>query len=131
MVKDHVSDFVIALKNAGSAGKKSVSYPYTKLLAAIAEVLQKEGYVVSVDRRGRQARKFLEVSLAYDAEKRPKISGVSRVSKPSRRVYGKAKHLYPVLNGLGRIVLSTPRGVMTDVDARKQRVGGELLFKIW
>lgn len=131
MVKDHISDFMAQLKNAGLSGKESVVYPYTKLLAAIAEVLQKEGYLASVANRGKQSRKYLEVSLAYDEEKQPKIKGVARLSKPSRRVYSRANRLYPVLNGFGRIIISTPKGIMTGELARKQRVGGELLFKIW
>ena len=131
MVKDHISDFITQLSNAGKARKPSVFFPYSKVIAAIAEVLQKEGYLVSIERKGKKMLKFIEVSIAYDERKNPKFVGVSRISKPSRRVYGGAKTFYPVLNGLGRLIVSTPQGIMTGGSARKQGVGGELLFKIW
>jgi small subunit ribosomal protein S8 len=131
MVKDNVSDFLAKLKNAGIAKKPSVLFPYSKLIAAIAELLQQEKYLTGIERKGKHMAKLLEVTLAYDEAGQSKISGISRISKPSRRVYSKSTRLYPVLNGLGRIVLSTPQGLMTDRTARKQKVGGEVLFKIW
>jgi small subunit ribosomal protein S8 len=131
MVKDNISDFIVKLKNAGVARKTVVAFPYSKMIASIAELLLKEGYLTLVERKGRKMTKYLEVTLAYDAQKLPKINGIARVSKPSRRVYRQAKSLYPVLSGFGRDVLSTPKGIMTGMMARKQHVGGELLFKIW
>ncbi len=131
MVVDNLSNFIVKLQNAGRAGHPSVSFPYSKLLAAVAEVLQKEGYLIAVERKGKKMHKFLEVTLAFNEHKQPKLNGVARISKPSRRVYVKSTHLYPVLNGLGRSILSTPKGIMTNITARKQKIGGELLFKIW
>ncbi|OHA25973.1 MAG: 30S ribosomal protein S8 [Candidatus Taylorbacteria bacterium RIFCSPHIGHO2_02_FULL_46_13] len=131
MVKDNISDFIVKLSNAGKAGKPTVLFPYSKMIAAIAEVLHKEGYITLIERKGKKMGKFLEVTLAYDESKHAKISGVARVSKPSRRVYGKSNQLFPVFNGLGRLVLSTPKGIMTGGAARKEHLGGELLFKIW
>ncbi len=131
MVKDNVSDFIVNLKNAGKAKKLSVVFPYSKMVVSIAEVLRKEGYLTSIERKGRKMQKFIEVALAYDEGKNPKITGVDRLSKPSRRVYGKAKTFYPVFNGLGRLIVSTSKGIMTGSMARKQGLGGELLFKIW
>ncbi|HEY4499329.1 MAG TPA: 30S ribosomal protein S8 [Candidatus Paceibacterota bacterium] len=131
MVKDNVSDFIVQLKNAGKAKKPSVLFPYSKMIASIAEVLHKEGYLTSIERKGRKMRKFIEVSLAFDESKNPKIAGVTRLSKPSRRVYGKAKTFYPVLNGIGRLIVSTPKGIMTGSMAKRQGLGGELLFRIW
>ena len=131
MVKDNLSNFITVLKNAADAGKQSVLFPYSKMIASIAELLQKEGYLISVERKGKKMTKYIEVVLAYNEDKNPKITGVARVSKPSRRVYSRSKNLYPVLNGIGRVVLSTPKGVMTGSAARKERVGGEVLFKIW
>ncbi len=131
MVKDNVSDFLAKLKNAGISKKPSVLFPYSKLIAAIAELLQKEKYLTAIERKGKHMAKLIEVTLAYDEAGQSKINGISRISKPSRRVYSKSTRLYPVLNGLGRIVLSTPQGLMTDRTARREKVGGEVLFKIW
>lgn len=131
MVKDNLSNFIVKLQNAGKAGKQSVSFPYSKLLASVAEVLQKEGYLIAIENKGKKLHRFLDVTLAYDEQNKAKIHGVSRISKPSRRVYGKAKNMFPVLNGMGRLVVSTPKGIMTNVGAKKARLGGELLFKIW
>ena len=131
MVKDNVSDFLVKLKNAGIAKKPSVSFPYSKFIVAIAELLQKEKYLTAIERKGKQRRQFVEVVLAYDESGHCKINGIARISKPSRRVYSKSTRLYPVLNGLGRAVISTPQGLVTDRTARKQKIGGEVLFKIW
>jgi|SRR3989344_1551524 len=131
MVKDPISNFIVKLLNAGKAGKPTVLMSYSKHVAAIAEVLQKEGFLASVERKGKKPAKHLEVVIAFNEQKQSKINGVDRISKPSRRVYEQSKHLHPVMNGLGRLILSTPRGIMTDRTARKERVGGELLFKIW
>lgn len=131
MVKDNLSDFIVKLKNAGKARKSTVLFPYSKMIVSVAEVLQKEGYLVSIERKGRKMAKFIEVTLAFDENKNAKITGVTRLSKPSRRVYGGAKTFYPVLNGIGRLIVSTPKGIMTGSMARKQGIGGELLFKIW
>lgn len=131
MVKDNVSDFLVKLKNAGIAKKPTVIFPYSKFVAAIAELLQKEKYLTAVERKGKRMAKLVEVTLAYDESGHCKINGIARVSKPSRRVYSKSTRLYPVLNGLGRTVISTPQGLITDRTARKQNIGGEVLFKIW
>ncbi len=131
MVKDNISDFLAKLKNAAYAGKLSVVFPYSKMIVSVAEVLQKEGYISAIERKGKKMSKLLEVTLSYSEDEKPKINGIARISKPSRRVYGKSHQLFPVLGGLGRIILSTSKGVMTGGSARKQHLGGELLFKIW
>ena len=133
MVRDPISDFLSKLSNAGSAGVASVTVPHSKLILAVAELLMKEGFVMGIEKKGKKAKRFLEVAVAYTGTgtENPRISGIRRVSKPSRRIYEKAARLRPVRNGFGRLVLSTPRGLMTDVSARKEKVGGEVLFKIW
>lgn len=133
MVTDHLSDFIVKLKNAGQTGKPTMTFPYSKMVAAVAKVLEKEGYLSSVERKnkGETVGGSLEVTLQYGIDHDPKIHGVARISKTSRRVYGKSKRLHPVLNGLGRLILSTPKGIMTERGARREGVGGELLFKIW
>jgi small subunit ribosomal protein S8 len=130
MVGDTVGDFIIQLKNAGMVGKKEVRLPYSKLKHSIADVLKAEGYVSDVATDGKDAQKQLAVSLQYDAGKHS-IHGVKRVSKPGRRLYTKAADIYPVKFGHGRMILSTPAGILTGEQAREKNVGGEQLFIIW
>jgi len=131
MVGDTVGDFIIQLKNAGMVGKKNVSLPYSKLKHAIADKLVAEGYIVSAEKQGKKVTKTLEVALKYDQTGAHQIRGVKRVSKPGRRLYIKAAEVYPVKFGKGRMLLSTPAGILTGEEARKQNVGGEQLFIIW
>lgn len=131
MVGDTVGDFIIQLKNAGMVGKKQVSLPYSKLKHAIADTLVKEGYIAAADKQGKKVGKTLEVTLKYDTNGGHHIRGVKRVSKPGRRLYIKAAEIYPVKFGKGRMFLSTPAGILTGEEARKQNVGGEQLFIIW
>jgi small subunit ribosomal protein S8 len=131
MVGDSVGDFIIQLKNAGMVGKKQVSIPYSKLKAAIADKLVAEGYLVKAEKDGKKATKSLEVTLKYNEKGAHAISGVKRVSKPGRRLYIKSSEVYPIKFGKGRIILSTPAGILTGEEARKQNVGGEQLFIIW
>ena len=130
MVGDTVGDFIIQLKNAGMVGKKEVRLPYSKLKHSIADVLKAEGYVSDVATDGKDATKQLAVSLNYD-EGKHSIHGVKRVSKPGRRLYTKATDIYPVKFGHGRMILSTPAGILTGEQAREKNVGGEQLFIIW
>lgn len=131
MVGDTVGDFIIQLKNAGMVGKKNVSLPYSKLKHAIANKLVEKGYVVSAEMQGKDVAKTLEVVLKYTDKGAHQINDVKRISKPGRRMYAKATEIYPVKFGKGHLVLSTPAGIVTDDEARKQNVGGEQLFKIW
>lgn len=130
MVGDTVGDFIIQLKNAGMVGKKEVRLPYSKLKHAIAEVLKAEGYVAAVQADGKEIKKQLAVSLRYN-EGAHSIHGVKRISKPGRRLYTKAADIYPVKFGKGRVILSTPAGILTGEQAREKNVGGEQLFIIW
>ncbi len=131
MVGDTVGDFIIQLKNAGMAKRRSVSLPYSKLKHAIADKLVQEGFIASAEKKGDGARTTLEVELRYDEHGRHRIADVKRVSKPGRRLYAKATEIYPVKFGKGRIILSTPAGILTGEEARKANVGGEQLFMIW
>ncbi len=131
MVNDPIADFIIRIKNANTAGKDTVVVSHSKVKEAIATVLHKEGYLKSVEKKqGKTAVASLEVGLVYEGGK-PRIQGVERVSKLSKRMYLGAGDIKPVRNGYGRLILTTPKGVLTDKEARKQKVGGEALFKIW
>lgn len=118
------------MKNAGLANKTSVSFPYSKVKNAIAECLKKEGYILNYFKKVKLGKPVLEVELIY-VNKKPKISDVLRVSKLSKRVYFKVKDIHTVKNGLGILVLSTPKGILSGKEARKEQVGGEVLFKMW
>ncbi|MBI4086935.1 30S ribosomal protein S8 [Candidatus Kaiserbacteria bacterium] len=130
MVSDPVGDFVVQLMNGAAVRKRSVSVPYSKLKAAIAEKLVEAGYLKAVAKRGKKVRKTLEVELAYE-KGAPAIRGVKRISKPGRRMYAGVADIHPVKFGIGSIILSTPKGIVTGEEARKEQVGGEQLFTIW
>lgn len=130
MVNDPIADFIIQLKNASMARKPSVVLPYSEMKFTIAEILNKEGFLKSVSKKGKKIKKYLEMDLLYK-EDRPRIKGVRRISKPGRRVYKKSSELRPVRQGTGLLLLSTPSGVMTNRTARESKVGGEALFEIW
>lgn len=129
MATDRVGDFIIRLKNAGAINKPTVSVPYSKHVEEIANKLKSLGYVKDVS-KGKKKYEF-EVALAYDERGRHAIRGVKRVSKPGRRLYTPSAEAHSVKNGMGARLISTPRGVLTDAEARKVRVGGENLFEIW
>ncbi|HET8581424.1 MAG TPA: 30S ribosomal protein S8 [Candidatus Paceibacterota bacterium] len=130
MVTDPIADLIIQLKNAGAVGKPTVSLPFSKFKFAVAEKLKEAGYVAAAERKGRKVKKTLEITLRY-AEGAHAITDVKRISKPGRRVYKPVSEIHAVRYGKGSLILSTPRGVMTDAEARKEKVGGEALFEIW
>lgn len=131
MITDPISNFIIALKNAAAVGKELVRVPYSDMKYGIATVLEKEGYITALSKKGRKGgRPFLEVSVATN-DGASKLTGVKRVSKPSKRVYKSVKELAPVRHGYGHLIVSTPQGIMTGEAARKAGVGGEALFEIW
>lgn len=130
MVTDRVGDFIIRLKNGGAIGNRVVSVPHSKHLEAIARKLKDLGFVQDVELSKKEPKELL-VTLAYDARGDHKIHGVKRISKPGRRLYVPSTEAHAVKNGLGARIISTPKGVLSDGEARKNRVGGEDLFEIW
>lgn len=129
-MKDPIADFITQIKNAGNAGKSSVILPFSTMKMAIADVLVKEGFLKSAEKKGKKIAKFIEMELVYEGNK-PFVQGVQRISKFSRRAYQGAKDMKPVRQGYGLLIVSTPKGIMTGKDAKKENVGGELLFSIW
>jgi len=128
---DTIAEMLIMIKNANKASKQGVSIPYSNLRHSIADCLVKRGYISSASKKiGKKDKPFLEIALSYDG-KNPKVSHIERVSKPSRRVYIKSKEIRPVKNGFGLLVVSTPKGILAGDEARKELVGGEVLFKVW
>ena len=131
MITDPVGDLIIRLTNAGAVKHATVSVPFSNLKLAIAEKLKDAGYIAGVDKKGKKVKKTLEVTLKYNADGSPFIEGVKRVSKPGRRMYKSVHEITRVRYGHGALVLSTPQGIKTDKEARKEKVGGEAMFEIW
>lgn len=131
MVGDPIGDFITRLKNASQVGHKTVSLPHSKMKEAIALALKQSGFVGDVSHEGSGSTKKLVVSLLYGKDGTPMIQGVKRISKPGRRLYAGVGDIHPIKYGKGIMVLSTPRGILVDREARKVRVGGETLFSMW
>lgn len=131
MVTDPISNMIVSMKNAAMVSKDTVVVPFSKLKHAIAQCLKDNGYVEDVSKKTEKNNiPVLEIALAYkDGVSR--IHDVKRMSKPSRRTYLGVHDIHGVKNGHGMIVLSTPKGIMSDKQARKEVVGGEALFMIW
>jgi small subunit ribosomal protein S8 len=127
---DSISNMIIMMKNGSLAKNETVLIPYSNLKNAILECLKKEGYIADFSKKVKKGGNILEVQLIY-IDGKPKITEVDRVSKQSRRVYFGMKDIHSVRNGSGLLVLSTPKGIMSGKEARKEQVGGEALFKIW
>ncbi len=128
---DTISNMLISIKNGQAVQKESVTFPYSKLKMEILKILTDEKFVKDVQKRGKKGKKLIEVFLEYKENGQPKIKGIERVSKLSRRVYLPAKKITSVAQGRGLMIISTPKGILTDKLARKENVGGEVICKIW
>ena len=131
MLTDPIADMLTRIRNAAHARKASVDVPWSRHKEAIAKVLVDEGYLESAAAGAEDGKRVLHVGLRYDERRRPIIEGMRRISRPSLRRYVRADQIPVVRRGLGINVLSTPRGVLVDREARKQRVGGELICTVW
>ena len=128
---DPVADMLTRLRNANSAHHDSVSMPYSKLKARIADILKAEGYIKDWHEEEAQVGKTLTLELKFGPNRENSIAGVRRISKPGLRVYAKSTNLPQVLGGLGIAILSTSSGLLTDKQASKKGVGGEVLAYVW
>src|SRR5439155_4433658 len=131
MMSDPIADLLTRIRNANKARKASVDIPWSRPKEAIARVLVDEGYLGSVAVVDAEPQNVLRIDLRYDSQRRPVISGVRRVSRPSLRVYVGMDKIPAVRGGLGINVLSTPKGVLVDRDARREKVGGEVICTVW
>ena len=132
MLTDPIADMLTRIRNAAHARKATVDMPWSRHKEAIAKVLVEEGYLESAAEAADEAGvRLLRVGIRYDERRRPVITGVKRVSRPSLRVYVSATEIPAIRKGLGVNVLSTPKGVLVDREARKQGVGGEIICKVW
>jgi small subunit ribosomal protein S8 len=128
---DPIADLLTRVRNANNARKTSVDMPWSRQKEEIARVLVAEGYLTGVSVVEATPRNVLRIELRYDAQRRPIINGVRRVSRPSLRVYVGVKEIPAVRRGLGVNVLSTPKGVLVDREARRENVGGEVICTVW
>ncbi|MBQ9608169.1 MAG: 30S ribosomal protein S8 [Lachnospiraceae bacterium] len=131
-MSDPIADMLTRIRNANTAKHDTVDIPASKMKLAIADILLKEGYVKAVDVIEEGNFKTIKITLKYGADKNEKIlTGLKRISKPGLRVYASKDKLPKVLGGLGVAIISTNKGVLTDKEARKENVGGEVLAFIW
>lgn len=128
---DPIADFLTRLRNANSAHHDSVTIPYSKLKSHIADILKAEGYISGWTVEDARVGKSLVVELKYGPSRERALAGIKRVSKPGLRVYAKSTNLPRVLGGLGVAILSTSSGLLTDKQAAKKGVGGEVLAYVW
>jgi small subunit ribosomal protein S8 len=131
MMTDPIADMLTRLRNANSAYHDTVAMPFSKLKSHVAEILQAEGYIAGWHVEDAEVGKSLVLDLKYGPNRERSIAGIRRVSKPGLRVYAKSTNLPKVLGGLGVAILSTSTGLLTDRQASKKGVGGEVLAYVW
>ena len=132
MMSDPIADMLTRIRNANTAKHDTVDVPASKMKISIAEILLKEGYIKSFEHVEVGGFKNIHITLKYGKDKNTKIiTGLKRISKPGLRVYASREDLPKVLGGLGTAIISTNKGVLTDKEARKENVGGEVLAFIW
>jgi SSU ribosomal protein S8P len=128
---DPIADMLTRIRNGNKAKFEKVDIPLSKEKLEIAKILKQEGYIKNFKVLSEEEKGTLRVYLKYDAQNRGIINGIKRISRPGLRIYVKSKKILPVLNGFGINIVSTPQGVITDKDAKKLNVGGELICSVW
>ena len=128
---DPIADMLTRIRNANTAKKSSVDVPASNMKKAIAQILFEQGYIKSFEEIKDEKQGIIRITLKYDENGKRVISGLRRISKPGLRVYVNKDELPKVLNGLGIAIISTSKGIMTDKEARKQNLGGEVLAYVW
>ena len=129
-LSDPIGDMIARIKNAQARNHKKVELPSSNFKAKIAGILKNEGFIKNFDVSSEKSKSILSLELKYHSGS-PVINAFERISKPGRRIFSSAESLPKINNGLGIAIVSTPKGVMTDIDARKQRVGGEIICKVF
>ena len=129
-LNDPIGDMLSRIKNSQSRNHKKVELPSSNFKIKISEVLKNEGYIIDYKVSKEDNKENLEINLKYSSGN-PVISSIQRISKPGRRIFSSAESLPKINNGLGIAIVSTPKGVMSDVDARKQKIGGEIICKVF
>ncbi len=127
---DPIADMLNRIRNAQAVSKKTVDVPYSKMKFHIGKILEQQGFVLKVEAQKHKMKKVLEIVLKY-RDKAPEIAGLKRISKPGLRVYRPSHEIRRVKGGYGIAIFSTSKGMMTDKEAKKQNVGGEVLCEVW
>lgn len=128
---DPIADMLTLIRNAQAANKETVSVPYSKIKMEIAKVLAKEKLIKEADHKGRKIKKTIDIVLNYNNSGRPAITSLKRVSKPSRRIYSPASKIKRIRQGFGFQILSTPKGILTSKEARREKTGGEIICEVY
>ena len=129
-LSDPIGDMIARIKNAQMRNQKKVELPSSNFKSKIAEILKSEGFIKDYKINLENNKPILKINLKYHSGN-PVIATIERVSKPGRRIFSRAESLPKINNGLGIAIISTPKGVMTDIDARKQKIGGEIICKVF
>ena len=127
---DPISNMLTSIRNALAVGHPTVSVPFSNLKYKIAKILEKEDFIEKAEKKGKGVKKSLEITLKYEG-KVPAISGLKRISKPGQKIYLSYKKIKKVKEGLGIAIISTSKGLMTNKETRKQKLGGEVICEIW
>lgn len=127
---DPITDMLNRIRNAQAVQYSTVSIPFSNLKYEIAKILEKKRFIEKVEKKGRRTKRFIEITLKY-SDKMPVISGLKRVSKPGQRIYASTRKLRSTKEGYGIVIVSTSKGLMTNREARKQKLGGEVLCEVW
>lgn len=131
---DPIADMLNIIRNAQAVSKKTAVIPFSNLKYEIAKILEKQGLVGKIEKKGRKPKKVLEIVLKYPSAEQanhPVISGLKRISKPGQKIYIGAKKIRPVRGGYGISIISTPKGLMTNKEAKRKKLGGEIICEIW
>lgn len=128
---DPIADMLIRIRNAQAVKKDTVQIPFSRIKYQIAKVLEQRKFIKGIELKGRKTKKMLELALKYDKEQESVIIGLKRISKPGLRTYASIKRMKRVRSGQGIAILSTSAGIMSDSDARRKNIGGEVLCEIW
>ena len=128
---DPIADMLTSIRNAQAARKETVTVPYSKIKMEIAKVLAKEKFIKEADHKGKKINKMIDIVLNYDSLNRPTITRLKRVSKPSRRIYSPYSKIKKIRQGFGSQILSTPKGILSGKEARREKVGGEVICEVY
>jgi small subunit ribosomal protein S8 len=128
---DPIADMLTQIRNAQKAKLSQVLLSFSEIKFVLAQILEKEGFVASVEKETKEFPKKIKIILKYDSEKNPLIHEIKKISKPGQRIYLKKEKLPRVLSGLGVAIISTSQGLMIDKEARKRKLGGEIICQVW
>ena len=128
---DPIADMLTSIRNAQAARKETVTVPYSKIKMEIAKVLAKEKFIKEADHKGKKVNKIIDIVLNYDSLNRPTITRLKRVSKPSRRIYSPYSKIKKIRQGFGSQILSTPKGILSGKEARREKIGGEVICEVY